>query len=196
MVISYTFSFLFFFFCHNFARSRHTQVYVPFLDFLISWNSFLSIFYSTLYLSYRQYFILMTDNLGNACLTSFFVTGAWDHSKLLQSLKAYQNAVSVQSKNFSLESISSWWISCDVGFLTECASFYCYSFFMFAHSGSVIGYILWLLTIKYKRPLMFDNLLQEKDEGMKFNPDLHFNCATVSWICLFSLPSKWIMKLL
>ncbi|PON68444.1 N-terminal acetyltransferase A, auxiliary subunit [Parasponia andersonii] len=31
-------------------------------------------------------------NLGNACLTSFFVTGAWDHSKLRQSLKAYQNA--------------------------------------------------------------------------------------------------------
>ncbi|KAM7484619.1 hypothetical protein LguiA_000628 [Lonicera macranthoides] len=31
-------------------------------------------------------------NLGNACLTCFFVTGAWDHSKLLQSLKAYQNA--------------------------------------------------------------------------------------------------------
>ncbi|KAH7516405.1 hypothetical protein FEM48_Zijuj10G0131900 [Ziziphus jujuba var. spinosa] len=49
-------------------------------------------------------------NLGNACLTSFFVTGAWDHSKLLQSLKAYQNA--------------------------------------------------------------------EKDDGMKSNPDLYFNCAT------------------
>ncbi|KAJ0971604.1 hypothetical protein J5N97_019563 [Dioscorea zingiberensis] len=31
-------------------------------------------------------------NLGNACLTSFFVTGTWDHSKLHQSLKAYQNA--------------------------------------------------------------------------------------------------------
>ncbi|KAL3654459.1 hypothetical protein CASFOL_004140 [Castilleja foliolosa] len=31
-------------------------------------------------------------NLGNACLTSFFVTGAWDHGKLLQSLKAYQHA--------------------------------------------------------------------------------------------------------
>ncbi|CAL0320774.1 unnamed protein product [Lupinus luteus] len=31
-------------------------------------------------------------NLGNACLTSFFVNGAWDHSKLLNSLKAYQNA--------------------------------------------------------------------------------------------------------
>ncbi|XP_052730798.1 uncharacterized protein LOC108322032 isoform X2 [Vigna angularis] len=31
-------------------------------------------------------------NLGNACLTSFFVTGAWDHTKLLHSLKAYQNA--------------------------------------------------------------------------------------------------------
>ncbi|CAI9285219.1 unnamed protein product [Lactuca saligna] len=30
-------------------------------------------------------------NLGNACLTCFFVTGAWDHSKLHQSLKAYQN---------------------------------------------------------------------------------------------------------
>ncbi|MBA0814895.1 hypothetical protein Gohar_020694, partial [Gossypium harknessii] len=51
-------------------------------------------------------------NLGNACLTSFFVTGTWDHSKLLQSLKAYQNA--------------------------------------------------------------------EKDERMKSNPDLYFNCATVS----------------
>ncbi|XP_022726842.1 tetratricopeptide repeat protein 5-like isoform X4 [Durio zibethinus] len=35
---------------------------------------------------------MVQDNLGNACLTSFFVTGAWDHSKLLQSLKAYQNA--------------------------------------------------------------------------------------------------------
>ncbi|CAA2981828.1 tetratricopeptide repeat 5-like [Olea europaea subsp. europaea] len=31
-------------------------------------------------------------NLGNACLTSFFVSGAWDQSKLLQSLKAYQHA--------------------------------------------------------------------------------------------------------
>ncbi|MQL92654.1 hypothetical protein Taro_025286 [Colocasia esculenta] len=31
-------------------------------------------------------------NLGNACLTSFFVTGAWDHKQLLQSLKAYNNA--------------------------------------------------------------------------------------------------------
>ncbi|KAI7758136.1 hypothetical protein M8C21_010583 [Ambrosia artemisiifolia] len=51
-------------------------------------------------------------NLGNACLTCFFVTGAWDHSKLQQSLKAYQNA--------------------------------------------------------------------EKDESMKMNPDLYFNCATVN----------------
>ncbi|KAI4357706.1 hypothetical protein L6164_001639 [Bauhinia variegata] len=51
-------------------------------------------------------------NLGNAYLTSFFVTGAWDHSKLLHSLKAYQNA--------------------------------------------------------------------EKDERMKSNPDLYFNCATVN----------------
>lgn len=40
---------------------------------------------------------LLSDNLGNACLTSFFVTGAWDHAKLLQSLKAYQNAVSAQT---------------------------------------------------------------------------------------------------
>ncbi|KAL6539031.1 hypothetical protein OROMI_025357 [Orobanche minor] len=31
-------------------------------------------------------------NLGNACFTSFFVSGAWDHGKLLQSLKAYQHA--------------------------------------------------------------------------------------------------------
>ncbi|KAK7280381.1 hypothetical protein RJT34_25445 [Clitoria ternatea] len=31
-------------------------------------------------------------NLGNAYLTSFFVTGAWDHTKLIHSLKAYQNA--------------------------------------------------------------------------------------------------------
>ncbi|XP_026402889.1 tetratricopeptide repeat protein 5-like isoform X1 [Papaver somniferum] len=51
-------------------------------------------------------------NLGNACLTSFFVTGSWEHKKLVQSLKAYQNA--------------------------------------------------------------------EKDERMKNNPDLHFNCATVN----------------
>ncbi|XP_073284508.1 uncharacterized protein [Primulina huaijiensis] len=51
-------------------------------------------------------------NLGNACLTSFFVTGAWDHSKILQSLKAYQHA--------------------------------------------------------------------EKDERMKSNPDLYFNCAIVN----------------
>ncbi|KNA14351.1 hypothetical protein SOVF_108210 [Spinacia oleracea] len=51
-------------------------------------------------------------NLGNACLTSFFASGAWDHSKLCQSLKAYQNA--------------------------------------------------------------------EKDEKMKGNPDLFFNCATVN----------------
>ncbi|GAB2280009.1 hypothetical protein Dimus_014646 [Dionaea muscipula] len=51
-------------------------------------------------------------NLGNACLTSFFVSGAWDHSKLLQSLKAYQNA--------------------------------------------------------------------EKDQKMKTNPDLYYNCATVN----------------
>lgn len=50
-------------------------------------------------------FILLTDNLGNACLTSFFVTGAWDHNKLLQSLKAYQNAVSVQSKGLPYESL-------------------------------------------------------------------------------------------
>ncbi|KAL0396744.1 UNVERIFIED_CONTAM: Tetratricopeptide repeat protein 5 [Sesamum calycinum] len=35
---------------------------------------------------------LSLDNLGNACLTSFFATGAWDHGKLLQSLKAYQHA--------------------------------------------------------------------------------------------------------
>ncbi|KAK7849229.1 putative s-adenosylmethionine-dependent methyltransferase, partial [Quercus suber] len=51
-------------------------------------------------------------NLRNACLTSFFVTGAWDHSKLQQSSKAYQNA--------------------------------------------------------------------EKDDRMKSNPDLYFNCATVN----------------
>uniref|UniRef100_A0A803N2Z6 Tetratricopeptide repeat protein 5 OB fold domain-containing protein n=1 Tax=Chenopodium quinoa TaxID=63459 RepID=A0A803N2Z6_CHEQI len=54
----------------------------------------------------------LPDNLGNACLTSFFASGAWDHSKLCQSLKAYQNA--------------------------------------------------------------------EKDEMMKGNPDLYFNCATVN----------------
>jgi hypothetical protein len=31
------------------------------------------------------------DTLGNAYFTSFFVTGAWDRSKLHQSLRAYQN---------------------------------------------------------------------------------------------------------
>ncbi|KAK8467381.1 hypothetical protein PHAVU_007G035400 [Phaseolus vulgaris] len=39
-------------------------------------------------------------NLGNACLTSFFVTGAWDHTKLLHSLKAYQNAVNKYLENY------------------------------------------------------------------------------------------------
>ncbi|XP_009599616.1 uncharacterized protein [Nicotiana tomentosiformis] len=39
-------------------------------------------------------------NLGNAFLTSFFVTGAWDHNKLLQSLKAYQNAVNKYLENY------------------------------------------------------------------------------------------------
>jgi len=34
------------------------------------------------------------DTLGNAYLTSFFVSGAWDRNKLHQSLKSYQNAVS------------------------------------------------------------------------------------------------------
>lgn len=48
----------------------------------------------------------MSDNLGNACLTSFFVTGSWDHHKLLQSLKAYQNAVSLQSRAFSWNAFS------------------------------------------------------------------------------------------
>nr|POF17168.1 tetratricopeptide repeat protein 5 [Quercus suber] len=65
-------------------------------------------------------------NLGNACLTSFFVTGAWDHSKLRQSSKAYQNALSLQ------------------------------------------------------RLLSFLILYQEKDDRMKSNPDLYFNCTTVS----------------
>ncbi|KAL9251867.1 Tetratricopeptide repeat protein 5-like protein [Drosera capensis] len=51
-------------------------------------------------------------NLGNAYLTSFFVSGAWDHSKLQLALKAYQNA--------------------------------------------------------------------EKDEKMKTNPDLYYNCAIVN----------------
>lgn len=37
---------------------------------------------------------ICADTLGNAYLTSFFVSGAWDRSKLHQSLKAYQNAVS------------------------------------------------------------------------------------------------------
>ncbi|KAJ3695712.1 hypothetical protein LUZ60_001089 [Juncus effusus] len=31
-------------------------------------------------------------NLGNAYLTNFFVSGAWDYSKLQHSIKAYQNA--------------------------------------------------------------------------------------------------------
>lgn len=37
---------------------------------------------------------ISADTLGNAYLTSFFVSGAWDRNKLHQSLKSYQNAVS------------------------------------------------------------------------------------------------------
>ena len=54
---------------------------------------------------------ILSDNLGNACLTSFFVTGAWDHDKLRQSLKAYQNAVSVQSKHFPRNPFD-WFLNC------------------------------------------------------------------------------------
>uniref|UniRef100_N1R1E4 Uncharacterized protein n=1 Tax=Aegilops tauschii TaxID=37682 RepID=N1R1E4_AEGTA len=53
---------------------------------------------------------LARDNLGNAYLTSFFASGAWDKARLHHSIKAYQNA--------------------------------------------------------------------EKDETMKLNPDLYYNCAT------------------
>lgn len=31
---------------------------------------------------------------------------------------------------------------------------------------------------------------QEKDERMKSNPDLYFNCATVSGVCLFVSHSR------
>jgi hypothetical protein len=41
-----------------------------------------------------SYVLLTADNMGNAYLTSFFVGGAWDHTKLHHSVKAYQNAVS------------------------------------------------------------------------------------------------------
>jgi len=39
-----------------------------------------------------SYVLLTADNMGNAYLTSFFVGGAWDHTKLHHSVKAYQNA--------------------------------------------------------------------------------------------------------
>ncbi|GJN07706.1 hypothetical protein PR202_ga25560 [Eleusine coracana subsp. coracana] len=39
-------------------------------------------------------------NLGNAYLTSFFVGGAWDHTKLHHSLKAYQNAADKYLENY------------------------------------------------------------------------------------------------
>ncbi|CAN6181101.1 unnamed protein product [Urochloa humidicola] len=38
-------------------------------------------------------------NMGNAYLTSFFVGGAWDHTKLHHSVKAYQNADKTMSLN-------------------------------------------------------------------------------------------------
>ncbi|XP_062211785.1 uncharacterized protein LOC133912860 [Phragmites australis] len=40
-------------------------------------------------------------NLGNAYLTSFFVGGAWDHTKLHHSVKAYQNAEKDQTMNLN-----------------------------------------------------------------------------------------------
>nr|XP_029121755.1 tetratricopeptide repeat protein 5 isoform X3 [Elaeis guineensis] len=83
-----------------------TYSFSLFKTFLNSQEDFILLFLKGMDASNRQ------DNLGNACLTSFFVTGAWDHNKLRQSLKAYQNA--------------------------------------------------------------------EKDETMKSNPDLYFNCATAN----------------
>jgi hypothetical protein len=47
----------------------------------------------------------LTDNLGNAYLTSFFVTGGWDHTRLSHSLKAYQNAVSMKRMDLILAAI-------------------------------------------------------------------------------------------
>lgn len=46
------------------------------------------------------------DTLGNAYLTSFFVSGAWDRNKLHQSLKSYQNAVSEIFAELSLNARS------------------------------------------------------------------------------------------
>ncbi|GMN38693.1 hypothetical protein TIFTF001_007918 [Ficus carica] len=82
-------------------------------------------------------------NLGNACLTSFFVTGAWDHDKLRQSLKAYQNA-----RDHVITLVLSFgWVLYKSGSYSKC--------FMM-------------------------HIFQEKDQRMKSNPDLYFNCATVN----------------
>ena len=74
-------------------------LFSSYLVFLKIWQNAYS-FHLLLFLYPVIWLILLIDKLGNACLTSFFVTGAWDHSKLRQSSKAYQNAVSLQRKNF------------------------------------------------------------------------------------------------
>uniref|UniRef100_A0A0E0C2N7 Tetratricopeptide repeat protein 5 OB fold domain-containing protein n=1 Tax=Oryza meridionalis TaxID=40149 RepID=A0A0E0C2N7_9ORYZ len=89
-------------------------------------------------------------NLGNAYLTSFFVSGSWDHMKLHHSVKAYQNAVSLAQAPavppvpfpISLEASSSPWTSAT------------------------------------KAGPKANTLEPEKDETTKCNPDLYYNCAT------------------
>ncbi|KAL8143248.1 hypothetical protein V2J09_016280, partial [Rumex salicifolius] len=118
------------------------------------------------------HFQFMSDNLGNACLTSFFVTGAWDYSKLLQSLKAYQNAVSFSVKS-SLSFCTLLIRICSASRKTNLQSL---SVKLFENvnrednsnrDGNTGNRLLVIIAT-------------EKDERMKSNPDLFFNCATVN----------------
>jgi len=47
-------------------------------------------------------------NMGNAYLTSFFVGGAWDHTKLHHSVKAYQNAEKDKTMNLNPDLYYNW----------------------------------------------------------------------------------------
>lgn len=88
------------------------------------------------------------------------MTGAWDHNKLRQSLKAYQNAVSVQSKNFSWESIFVFVYGFLVifGFLPHLSS-------LVFISIELEGLFNNCCFVKYGNYLMFDDAYRRKMKG-------------------------------
>jgi hypothetical protein len=79
----------------NEHKIEYSEVYFRFVPKIFKFNKMVR-------------FPFLLDNLGNAYLTSFFVSGAWDHTQLHHSVKAYQNAVSCACFTFKYVSALVW----------------------------------------------------------------------------------------